>query len=241
LIGHLERLADPARCSYGRDVTGIRIIVVTDCPMSRERLLARLRADRLAVVATADDAGEAFALVLEHLPDIALVDADIAGATDIVRRLVARLGEAVRVVVVADDEDPAEMVAAVRAGAVGYLAGEAAFDQMGAALRGVVRGEAGISRRMSRYLLADVRAGDRRSASAQNGDRRLTPRQLEILRLIANGSTTGEIARALYLSPDTVRWHVKAILRRLGARTRAEAASVLAEVGDLPTRQTRVG
>jgi DNA-binding CsgD family transcriptional regulator len=56
---------------------------------------------------------------------------------------------------------------------------------------------------------------------------RLTPRQLEILRLIAAGESTADIAARLFLSPETVRWHVKAILRRLGARSRAEAAAAL--------------
>jgi DNA-binding NarL/FixJ family response regulator len=85
---------------------------------------------------------------------------------------------------------------------------------------------------MAAHLIDDVRESQRRMllASKLPHRERLTPRQLEILQHIAAGETTVEIADRLYLSPETVRWHVKAILRKLKARTRAEAAAVLREV-----------
>ena len=75
----------------------------------------------------------------------------------------------------------------------------------------------------------DVRGGEQQLELAPRPPQRerLTPRQLEILRLIASGYTTAQIAAELFLSPETVRWHVKAILRKLNARTRAEAAAAL--------------
>jgi len=78
----------------------------------------------------------------------------------------------------------------------------------------------------------DVRAGQRRISIASRlpHRERLTPRQLEVLQLIAAGYTTSEMAGELSLSPETVRWHVKSILRKLHAKTRAEAAAVLAEI-----------
>ena len=124
------------------------------------------------------------------------------------------------------------MIAAVRAGAVGYLTKDQAPERLAEALRGVLRGEAALSRRMAAHLIADVRDTQRRMVLATKlpHRERLTPRQLEILQLIAAGETTTEIARRLFLSPETVRWHVKAILRKLKARTRAEAAAALREV-----------
>ena len=85
---------------------------------------------------------------------------------------------------------------------------------------------------MVSYLLDEVRGAEQRLELAPRPQQRekLTPRQLEILRLIASGYTTGQIAAELYLSPETVRWHVKAILRKLNARTRAEAAAALHQV-----------
>jgi DNA-binding CsgD family transcriptional regulator len=84
---------------------------------------------------------------------------------------------------------------------------------------------------MATHVLRDGRSKRATAAALRRppGRVRLTPRQLEILHLIAAGSTTREIAERLFLSPETVRWHVKAILRKLGARTRAEAASALGE------------
>jgi DNA-binding CsgD family transcriptional regulator len=85
---------------------------------------------------------------------------------------------------------------------------------------------------MAAHLVEDVRESARGGSTPTRLPQRepLTPRQLEILRLIAAGQTTAEIASRLYLSPETVRWHVKAILRKLNARTRAEAAAALREV-----------
>jgi two-component system nitrate/nitrite response regulator NarL len=128
--------------------------------------------------------------------------------------------------------DSNEMLAAIRAGADGFLTKEQAPERLVRALEGVFVGEAAISRQMTGYLVRDLRDGDRRVTLASHFPHRerLTPRQLEILQLIAAGETTSEIAHRLFLSPETVRWHVKAILRKLKARTRAEAAAALREV-----------
>jgi DNA-binding NarL/FixJ family response regulator len=126
------------------------------------------------------------------------------------------------------------MLAAVRAGADGYLTKDQSPDGLARAIRGAFDGEAAISRQMVTHLFRDARATSRPAAATASARRRLTPRQLEILQMIASGATTAEIAERLYLSPETVRWHVKAILRKLGARTRAEAAATLREVGAAP-------
>jgi len=132
---------------------------------------------------------------------------------------------------ISESRDPADMLAAIRAGAVGYLTKDQRPTRLAQAVAGVVHGEAAVSRAMAAYLIDDVRESARGEAVVPRVHREpLTPRQLEILRLIAAGHTTAEIASGLYLSPETVRWHVKAILRKLNARTRAEAAAALREV-----------
>jgi DNA-binding NarL/FixJ family response regulator len=208
-----------------------RILVVADRTLHRRGLVSLLTAQGFEVVGTATDGEEAVGVALRHQPDVAIVDRGLArGALEAVRTLADRLGDALAVVVQAGVHDPADMLAAVRAGAVGYLTRDCAPERVGDAIRGVLRGEAALSRVMAAHLIRQVRAGST-LPPANGGTRgRLTPRQLEILRLIAAGSTTAEIARELYLSPETVRWHVKGILGRLGARTRAEAAAVYREV-----------
>jgi two-component system nitrate/nitrite response regulator NarL len=128
--------------------------------------------------------------------------------------------------------DPNEMLAAVRAGADGFLCKDQAPERLVRALSGVFDGEAALSRAMAGHLVRDVRDGQRRIALASRFPHRerLTPRQLEILQLIAAGNSTSEIASQLCLSPETVRWHVKSILRKLRAKNRAEAAAALREI-----------
>ena len=141
------------------------------------------------------------------MPDIVLMDLQLADGSgiDATRRLFELYGERVRVVMLSESRDPADMIAAVRAGAVGYLTKDQAPERLAEALRGVLRGEAALSRRMAAHLIADVRDTQRRMVLATKlpHRERLTPRQLEILQLIAAGETTTEIARpALPLARD---------------------------------------
>jgi DNA-binding NarL/FixJ family response regulator len=128
--------------------------------------------------------------------------------------------------------DANEMLAAVRAGADGFLNKDQAPERLVRALIGVFEGEAALSRAMAGHLVRDVRDGQRRIALASRFPHRerLTPRQLEILQLIAAGNSTADMAEQLCLSPETVRWHVKSILRKLRAKNRAEAAATLREI-----------
>jgi two-component system response regulator DevR len=125
-----------------------------------------------------------------------------------------------------------DVLGALRAGATGYLTKEGTPDGLIRALRGVRRGEAPINRTLAAYLVEEVRLETRRrELLAKVPDREhLTPRQLEVLRLLAAGSSTERIASELYLSVETVRWHVKSILRKLRVSSRAEAIACLEEL-----------
>lgn len=212
----------------------MRILVVDDQPLFRRGLVSVLEAGGMSVVGTASGIREAVEAAARFDPDLVLIDLRLADGSgiDAVRRLSEACGDRVRVVILTESRDPADMIAAVRAGAAGYLTKDQPAERLAVALRGVLRGEAALSRTMAAHLIEDVRESQRRMllASKLPHRERLTPRQLEILQLIAAGETTGEIADHLYLSPETVRWHVKAILRKLKARTRAEAAAALREV-----------
>jgi DNA-binding NarL/FixJ family response regulator len=210
----------------------IRVVVVEDHPIYRRGLVALLEADGFAVVGVSDRVDEAMRVLEATQPDVVLVDLFLTDGlgVDLVRR-VADAGE-VRSIVLTVSHDADEMLAAVRAGADGFLTKDQAPERLGRAIRGVLDGEAALSRRMTGHLLRDVRNGQRRVALASRFPHRerLTPRQLEILQLIATGQTTTQIAEQLFLSPETVRWHVKLILRKLNAKNRAEAAATLREI-----------
>ena len=211
-------------------------MVVEDHPLFRRGLIDFLESVGMRVVGTASTVRGAVEAVVSHRPDIVLMDFELEDGSgiDAIGRVLAAVGDKVKVVMLSESRDPADMLAAVHAGAVGYLTKDQRPDRLAEAIAGVVRGEAALSRTMAAHLVDDVHRGERRLTPANGSNGRpkdpLTPRQLEILRLIAVGQTTGEIAGELYLSPETVRWHVKAILRKLNARTRAEAAAALREM-----------
>jgi two-component system, NarL family, nitrate/nitrite response regulator NarL len=216
-------------------IRDVRIVVVEDHPLFRRGLVDFLDSVGMRVVGTASTVRGAVEAVVSQRPDIVLMDFQLEDGSgiDAIGRVLAAVGDHVKVVMLSESGDPADMLAAVHAGAVGYLTKDQRPDRLAEAIAGVIRGEAALSRTMAAHLVEDVRRADRRPA-ARSGNGRpkepLTPRQLEILRLIAVGQTTGEIAGELYLSPETIRWHVKAILRKLNARTRAEAAAALREM-----------
>ena len=121
----------------------------------------------------------------------------------------------------------------LRAGAAGFLSKDQSPCRASSArCTGSLRGEAPISRLLTMHLVDEVRREDRRrEIAALVPDRdHLTPRQLEILRMLAGGATTVGIATELYLSVETVRWHIKSILRKLGVRSRADAIACLEEL-----------
>jgi DNA-binding NarL/FixJ family response regulator len=211
----------------------LRVVVVDDHPIYRRGLVGVLEAGGLAVVGVAEGVEEAMAVVEATMPDAVLADLYLSDGSGIalVRRVVAR-HPGIRIVVLTVSHDANEMLAAIRAGADGFLNKDQAPERLVRALAGVFEGEAALSRAMAGHLVRDVRDGQRRIALASRFPHRerLTPRQLEILQLIAAGNSTAEMAEQLCLSPETVRWHVKSILRKLRAKNRAEAAATLREI-----------
>jgi DNA-binding NarL/FixJ family response regulator len=204
----------------------LRVVVVDDHPIYRCGLVGLLEAGGVAVAGVADGVEGAIAVVRATRPDAVLTDLYLSDGSgiELVKRVVAH-DPRIRTVVLTVSHDSNEMLAAIRAGADGFLTKEQAPERLVRALEGVFLGEAAISRQMTGYLVRDLRDGDRRVALASH-----FPHQLEILQLIAAGHSTAVIAERLCLSPETVRWHVKSILRKLRAKNRAEAAATLREI-----------
>ncbi len=195
----------------------IRIVLVDDHAVVRrglEQLLSGV--DGVEVVGTAADGAAAVEVVREARPDIVLMDLQMPGVDGVeaTRQITADGGPDVLVLTSFSDTD--RIVAALDAGAVGYLLKDAEPDDVIAGIRAVARGESPIHPRAARQLL-----GARQSA-APTAD--LTPRELEVLTLVRAGLANKQIARRLGISERTVKAHLTSIFSSIGVLDRTQAA-----------------
>jgi two-component system, NarL family, response regulator LiaR len=208
----------------------VRAIVADDDPFARRTIKDVLRRAGITVVAEARDGREAVECCLRLRPDVVLMDVVMPDLDGIAatRRILKHMPDQVIVLLTNSDEDDVGIVG-LRAGAAGFLTKDLDIDMLPQALRGAHAGEAVISRRFGMRLVEALRG-----VPSQNGlrlvDGSLTPRQWEVLELISAHKTTEQIAEALVLSPETVRSHVKHILRKLGARSREEAIAIVSRM-----------
>jgi DNA-binding NarL/FixJ family response regulator len=183
------------------------------------------------VVAEAENGRAALAAIEEHRPDIALVDVAMPELNGL--EVVARVGKAsprTRVVIVTMHASEAFVAQALRAGVAGYLLKDAAADELALMLRAVTRGETYLSPPISRQVVDGYLARAGGQAAPQPLDV-LTPRQREILQLVAEGRSTKEIARRLELSVKTVENHRAQIMDRLDIRDVAGLVRYAIRVG----------
>jgi two-component system NarL family response regulator len=209
----------------GEESPLVRVLVVDDHALFRHGLLQVLAtAPDIEVVGEARDALSAIELAAEWLPDLVLIDVRMPGMNGIEAARRIRAGQpAVRILMLTESEEEDDLYGAVRAGATGYLLKEVAIDEIADAIRAVASGQALVSPMMTTKLLSEFNALSRRVEEEQDG-RRLTPRELEVLRLIARGLSNKDIATELVIAENTVRNHVRNILEKLEVRSRVEAA-----------------
>ena len=197
----------------------IRTVIADADPLARRLIASVLQDAGIAVVAEARNDAEAVALVLHHEPDVALLGLDGVLATRTIRR--HRPDQ--RVVVLAREEDEGAALLALRAGACGFVSKEVELEALPRALAGVVDGEAVISRRLERCLIEELRRRPDGLYGLRPVKGPLTTREWEVVDLLAPGRTTDDIADTLVISTETVRSHVKSIMRKLEVRSRGDA------------------
>jgi NarL family two-component system response regulator LiaR len=229
---------DPAESSP-EPRRNLRVIVAQDDPFARRMIREALERASITVVAEAQTGRRAVDLVLEHRPDAVIMDValpDLDGL-DATRQIVSELPDQVVIVVSRGDDDTIGL-ASLRAGAAGYLTKDLDVDALPRAVHGAVNGEAAISRRLGMRLVERLRGLTGRSSARPAGRRLrptrspLTPREWEVVELLADAKGTDEIAALLQISTETVRSHIKHILRKLDARSRAEAVVAARRLGD---------
>jgi DNA-binding NarL/FixJ family response regulator len=193
----------------------IRILLVDDHPTLRLGLANVLGSERgFTVVAEADDGARALALWRQHRPDVMLLDVSLPGMDGIetLEKLRAEFPEA-RVLMLTSSEAAEDVTHALRAGAMGYVTKEIRRPELIAAIRTVSRGEKAISESIAREL------------AAADEESTISRREAEVLGLLRQGFTNGEIGRLLGITERTAKAHVAALLLKLNAADRAEAVA----------------
>lgn len=200
----------------------LRVLLADDHTLLREGLRRSLEDAGITVVAEAADGESAVVLADQHRPDVVLMDVTMPGGGGIeaTRAIRSRLPD-VEVLMLTMHAEPESMGDAFRAGAAGYLVKDCTTDEIVSMLREVAAGEAVFSPAIASSMLAEAQPGQTRAGAAEPP--LLTPREEEVLKLIADGAATPEVGKALYISTKTVRHHLSSIYEKLDSRDRTQA------------------
>jgi two-component system nitrate/nitrite response regulator NarL len=213
----------------------IRLLVVDDHTLFRRGLIAllSLHGDELKVVGEAGNASEAQRRAAELQPDLILLDNHLPGVRGIEALpglQQAAPGTRVLMLTVSEDED--DLAAALKAGASGYVLKTIEGDALVEAIRRCIGGESVISPELTTKLIGALRSASQPEPLAPADPlAALSPREREIVRLVANGLSNKEIARSLDIAEATVKIHVQHLLRKLNLKSRVQAAVFAAGCG----------
>ena len=205
----------------------IRLLVVDDHPIVRQGLVAVLEDEAdFAVVGSVSSAEEAIRLAATAEPDVVLLDLELGAGMDGIAAITPLLAARpdARILVFTAYDTSERVFAAIQAGAKGYLLKGAPVEELTRAIRTVYADGSYLESRVASTLLAEVRAPRR-------GGGRLSERERAVLRLVAAGLTSKQIARELTITERTVQFHVTGLLNKLGAESRAQAVAIAAERG----------
>jgi two-component system NarL family response regulator len=204
----------------------LRVLIVDDHALFRRGLQMVLRQEEdIDVVGEAGDGHEAVEKAQELMPDVVLMDVRMPGqsgiqATEQIKDLIPHA----KILMLTISDEEADLYDAIKAGASGYLLKEISIDEVADAVRSVWSGQSRISPSMASKLLTEFAAMSKRADERQQLPApRLTDREMEVLRLVAQGMNNRDIAKELFISENTVKNHIRNILEKLHLHSRMEA------------------
>jgi DNA-binding NarL/FixJ family response regulator len=203
-------------------VPALRVLVADDQPLIRTGIRGALSGvDDLAVVGEASSQAQVLPLIARTTPDVVLLDLHMPDGDGIFAlQQIGQVHPGVKVIVLADTREPADVLAALEAGACGYMLKSIDPFDLAAAIRQSVNG--------TFYSLGGIPL---RASARANGAAELSSREIEVLQRVAVGLSNRAIAKELWLSDQTVKFHLRKIYRKLGVANRTEAAVYAAQRG----------
>ena len=219
------KLTEPLSAGEERAVETIRVLIVDDHDLFRTGLRNLLEEQGVQVLGEAASGTDAVRSVREIAPDVVVMDLNMPGMGGVdATRHIAAIAPLTRVVVLTISDEDADVMDAILAGACGYLLKDASIDELMAGIRAAARGESLISPGIAAKVLQRVRATSAQPEIAEAIRSELSDREIEVLKLIANGKDNAVIAAELHISPKTVKNHISNILMKLQIDNRIQAA-----------------
>ena len=211
----------------------MRVLLADDHALFRAGLASLLKAWGMDVVGQAADGDEAIELTRRLEPELVLMDVGMSPCNGLeATRVIKTELPDVKVIIVTVSEDDQDLFEAIKSGAEGYLLKGMSEEELGSTLEKISAGEAALSPGLAAKILDEFARLAREGASKSAGpEGELTNREREVLRLVADGATNREIGLQLYISENTVSFHMKNILAKLHLKNRAQAAAFAIRAG----------
>jgi DNA-binding NarL/FixJ family response regulator len=208
---------------------GITVVLADDHARVRAQVRDALEAGGCVVAGEGSSAAEAIDLAVAHAPEVVLLDIHMPGNGIHAAQQIKHRVPDTAIVMLTQSADDDDLFDSLRAGASGYLLKSADPAELPDALRGVLAGEAAMPPALVTRILNEFRRPTRRPFARSAAASKLSPREKEVMELLAQGLSTEEAGKQLFLSPTTIRVHVSTVLRKLQVKDRASAFKLLHE------------